>query len=87
MEVKTGVLKNQLSRYLRHVRETGETVTVLDRDTPVAELRPIDAGKERLTPSVWDLRQRYDADNEAWAEDLELPKRRTSKRKQRNPLD
>jgi len=33
-------LKNQLSRYLDYVRH-GETVMVLDRKVPVAELRPI----------------------------------------------
>ena len=33
-------LKNQLSRYLDYVRQ-GETVIVLDRKIPVAELRPI----------------------------------------------
>ena len=33
-------LKNQLSRYLDYVRH-GETVLVLDRKTPVAELRPV----------------------------------------------
>lgn len=33
-------LKNQLSRYLDYVRQ-GETVTVLDRKVPVAELRPV----------------------------------------------
>jgi len=33
-------LKNQLSRYLDYVRH-GETVLVLDRQIPVAELRPV----------------------------------------------
>ena len=33
-------LKNQLSRYLDYVRN-GETVLVLDRKVPVAELRPL----------------------------------------------
>jgi antitoxin (DNA-binding transcriptional repressor) of toxin-antitoxin stability system len=41
MNVKTADLKNNLSRYLRLVRETGETVIVCDRDTPVATLAPI----------------------------------------------
>ncbi|MGE9295574.1 MAG: type II toxin-antitoxin system Phd/YefM family antitoxin [Puniceicoccales bacterium] len=87
MEVKTGVLKNQLSRYLRHVRETGETVTVLDRDTPVAELRPVREQQGPRRPSVWDMRQRDEEVNGRWTEDFELPKRRTAKRKQKNPLD
>ena len=33
-------LKNQISRYLDYVKH-GETVLVLDRNTPVAELKPI----------------------------------------------
>ncbi|HEY7167791.1 MAG TPA: type II toxin-antitoxin system prevent-host-death family antitoxin [Candidatus Binatia bacterium] len=33
-------LKNQISRYLDYVKH-GETVIVLDRNTPVAELKPI----------------------------------------------
>ena len=37
--VKIGELKNNLSKYLRLVRK-GETIRVLDRDEPVAELRP-----------------------------------------------
>jgi len=38
-QVKVSELKNQLSRYLDYVRH-GETVLVLDRKIPVAELRP-----------------------------------------------
>ena len=33
-------LKNQISRYLDYVRH-GETILVVDRNTPVAELKPI----------------------------------------------
>ena len=33
-------LKNQISRYLDYVKH-GETVLVLDRNVPVAELKPI----------------------------------------------
>jgi prevent-host-death family protein len=41
---KVGVadLKANLSRYLRRVR-SGHTLTVLDRDTPVAQLVPYDS--------------------------------------------
>ncbi|MGD0368506.1 MAG: type II toxin-antitoxin system prevent-host-death family antitoxin [Acidobacteriaceae bacterium] len=39
--VKIGALKNQLSAYLRHVRN-GEEVVVLDRDKPVARILPFD---------------------------------------------
>ena len=41
MNVKTADLKNNLSRYLRQVRETGEPIIVCDRDEPVATLSPI----------------------------------------------
>jgi len=39
-QAKVSDLKNQLSRYLDYVRN-GETVLVLDRNVPVAELRPV----------------------------------------------
>lgn len=39
-QAKVSDLKNQLSRYLDYVRH-GETVLVLDRKIPVAELRPV----------------------------------------------
>jgi antitoxin (DNA-binding transcriptional repressor) of toxin-antitoxin stability system len=41
-QAKVSDLKNQLSRYLDYVRN-GETVLVLDRKVPVAELRPVSA--------------------------------------------
>jgi len=40
-------LKSRLSEYLRRVRR-GETITVLDRDTPVARLEPVAADMSRL---------------------------------------
>jgi prevent-host-death family protein len=39
-QVRIAQLKARLSEYLRTVRR-GETVTVLDRDTPVARIVPI----------------------------------------------
>ena len=45
MKVKTAELKNNLSRYLRQVREAGETIIVYDRDKPVAILGPLPAGQ------------------------------------------
>ncbi|MBI2358350.1 MAG: type II toxin-antitoxin system Phd/YefM family antitoxin [Deltaproteobacteria bacterium] len=39
-QARVSDLKNQLSRYLDYVRN-GETVLVLDRKVPVAELRPV----------------------------------------------
>ncbi len=38
-KVKIADLKNNLSRYLTHVRQ-GSEVTVLDRDTPIARIVP-----------------------------------------------
>jgi len=52
MNVKTADLKNNLSKYLRQVR-AGRTVTVLDRDKPIATLSPIATGADE----VW-LRER-----------------------------
>src|ERR1700730_10505449 len=37
---KIAELKNQLSRYLDHVR-SGESVLVLDRDQPIAQIIPL----------------------------------------------
>lgn len=39
--VKTAELKNNLSKYLRRVREKGVTITVCDRDTPIATISPV----------------------------------------------
>jgi prevent-host-death family protein len=39
-QVRTAELKSRLSEYLRAVRH-GETITVLDRDTPVAQIVPV----------------------------------------------
>lgn len=41
MKVKTAELKNHLCKYLRRVREKGETIIVYDRDEAVATLAPI----------------------------------------------
>jgi antitoxin (DNA-binding transcriptional repressor) of toxin-antitoxin stability system len=43
--VRIAALKSPLSRHLREVR-AGEIVTVLDRDTPIARLVPIDSGDD-----------------------------------------
>jgi antitoxin (DNA-binding transcriptional repressor) of toxin-antitoxin stability system len=43
--VRIADLKRHLSRHLRDVR-AGGTLTVLDRDTPVARLVPIDSGED-----------------------------------------
>src|SRR3984893_18496939 len=39
-KAKIAELKNQLSRYLDHVR-SGESVLVLDRDQPIAQIIPL----------------------------------------------
>jgi len=41
-EVGIADLKAHLSQYLRKVR-SGRTLTVLDRDTPIAQIVPVDA--------------------------------------------
>ena len=46
MNVKTADLKNNLSRYLARIRDTGETIVVCDRDKPVAILSPIDRDED-----------------------------------------
>jgi prevent-host-death family protein len=58
---KVGIadLKAHLSQYLRRVR-SGRTITILDRDTPVAEIVPYGAVKplevRRATRKPGDLR-------------------------------
>ena len=39
-QVRIAELKSRLSEYLRHVRH-GETIAVLDRETPVAQIVPL----------------------------------------------
>ncbi len=45
--VRIAVLKAHLSAYLRRVKR-GETVTVMDRDTPVAELVPFESSRAAI---------------------------------------
>ena len=47
ISVAISVLKNRLSEYVRHVKK-GETIIVMDRDQPVAELRPFAQAKNNL---------------------------------------
>jgi prevent-host-death family protein len=44
-DVKIAELKSRLSQHLRDVR-AGEIVTVLDRNTPIARIVPIDASDD-----------------------------------------
>ncbi|MGH7151589.1 MAG: type II toxin-antitoxin system Phd/YefM family antitoxin [Planctomycetota bacterium] len=56
---KISELRKRLSRYLDHVR-AGGTVIVLDRDRPIAEIRPIRARPPGRSKS-----------DEEWLDDLE----------------
>ncbi len=47
-EVRIAELKSRLSEYLRAVR-SGETISVLDRETPVAQIVPV---RERVALRV-----------------------------------
>lgn len=88
MEIKTGELRNHLSRYLNRIKRTGEPIVVLDRNTPVAELRPY-AGPASSQPAkdVWSRRQQLENALGPLDSDFELPARHTSSRKGNNPLD
>lgn len=87
MEVKTGELRNQLSRYLKRVRQTGESITVMDRNRPVAELRPYADHSSDTRSNIWMRRAELEARLGGLDEDLELPERRTNRAKHSNPLD
>lgn len=87
MEVKTGMLRDNLSRYLKRVRQTGESIVILDRDVPVAEIRPYQKSQEDDLKSVWSLRSRFEAHAGALDEDFELPERHTDRTKQVSPLE
>ncbi len=75
IRVKTAEFKNHLSRYLGILRTTGETITVYDRNTPVAKVTPIEkqSGKP---PSIWELRKSDEKLHGPWIEDFDLPERK-----------
>jgi antitoxin (DNA-binding transcriptional repressor) of toxin-antitoxin stability system len=87
MEVKTGVLRNHLSKYLKRVRQSGNPIVVLDRDVPIAEIRPYRASSSRQPADTWNSRRRFEQEFGELTDDFELPKRTTSPDKQCNPLD
>jgi antitoxin (DNA-binding transcriptional repressor) of toxin-antitoxin stability system len=63
MKVKTAEFKNNLSRYLRHVRERGMTIIVCDRDRPIAALSPLPVGEAedpQWTKECAELRGRFE---------------------------
>lgn len=87
MNVKTGVLRDQLSRYLKRVRQTGDTIVVMDRDVPVAEIRPYSGQSSKAPASVWARRALLEEQSGSLADDFELPTRQTIRSKHDNPLD
>lgn len=87
MEVKTGVLRDNLSKYLKRVKQSGETIVVMDRDEPIAEIRPFSGETVEEAQGVWGARKQFEADQGALDETVVLPKRKTEKRKYKNPLD
>ncbi|PXA03272.1 hypothetical protein DDZ13_12665 [Coraliomargarita sinensis] len=87
MEVKTGELRNQLSRYLKRVRQTGNSIIVLDRNRPVAEIRPYVEDAASARSDVWARRAQIEAQQGVFDEDFELPERKTHADKHANPLD
>lgn len=88
MEVKTGQLRDQLSRYLKRVRQTGEAIVVLDRNKPVAEIRPYsgDTGLPERSP-IWTCREEFLGRYGQIDEDFSIPERHTDTEKHANPLD
>lgn len=45
ISVSISSLKNRLSHFLRHVKK-GETIIIMDRDKPIAEILPFSQSKE-----------------------------------------
>lgn len=86
MEVKTGELRNQLSRYLKRVRQTGDSIIVMDRNRPVAEIRPYADPTHDARSDVWMRRAQVEAQLGGFDEDIELPARHTDSAKHLNPL-
>lgn len=67
--------KNELSRYLDAVRG-GETVVILDRNRPIAQIQPLSpetgAGSARLSElEAGGLITRPKSDNRSWLKDLQ----------------
>lgn len=87
MEVKTGELRNQLSRYLKRVRQTGSTITVMDRNRPIAEIRPYPDAAQDVRSDVWTRRAQLEAQWGKLDEEIDLPERRTNPEKHSNPFD
>ena len=52
MQVETREFRNNLSRYLKRITESGETIILLDRNQPIAKIAPV-RGKQRAPASAW----------------------------------
>lgn len=87
MEVKTGTLRNNLSKYLKRVRQSGNPIVVLDRNVPVAEIRPYSESSMAHPADTWKRRATFEREFGDIDEDFELPERNTSIVKQKNSLD
>lgn len=87
MRVKTGALRDNLSKYLNRVRQSGNPIVVLDRNVPVAEIRPYPEPLNADLADTWKRRAHFEKEFGEWDEDLALPERTTSIEKQKNPLD
>ena len=88
MEVKTGELRNHLSRYLKRVRQTGNSITVMDRNRPVAEIKPYtEAHAHHGRSDTWTRRAQVELQLGRLDQDFELPERRTNAEKHQTPLD
>lgn len=83
--LKTAEFKNGLSRFLQIVRETGESITVCDRDKPVVKVIPYQ--ESNADSSVWVLREADEKINGSWDEDFDLPNRKVDPDRYQNPLD
>lgn len=87
MEVKTGQLRNHLSRYLKRVRQTGTSITVMDRNQPIAEIIPYtEAHAPHGRSDAWTRRAQVELQWGRLDEDVELPERQTNEGKHQNPL-
>jgi antitoxin (DNA-binding transcriptional repressor) of toxin-antitoxin stability system len=58
MQVKIGDLKNNLSRYLKRLERTGEDLTILDRNKPIARITRLRGARGAKGPS-W-IKERSD---------------------------
>lgn len=87
MRVKTGELRNHLSRYLKRVRQTGDPITVMDRSRPIATIMPHAYDTQVVSADVWTRRAQFEAEMGGLHEDIQLPTRHTRPGKHLNPLD